>query len=209
MSTRRNSTSSEKDMDGDTVDLAAEPIAGFTLSDFSRWMSSEQKRIFLLCLRILRNVDDADMATQDTFLKSYEELKKGKTASLGSPAAWLTRVAVNTCLDTIRSRRWKFWRRRLPHTDEQTVLLLSAAPAPSPEDETLSRQIAGRISLALGRLSLRQRSVFILRHEEGKSLEEIAEILNLEVGTVKVHMSRAVLKLRQELREFYAGKALE
>ena len=66
------------------------------------------------------------------------------------------------------------------------------------------------------KLSARQRSVFVLKHYEDRSLEEIAGILNLDVGTVKAHMARAVAKLRTELRDLYVrreygygGKTLE
>jgi RNA polymerase sigma-70 factor (ECF subfamily) len=59
------------------------------------------------------------------------------------------------------------------------------------------------LAKAIGSLSDRQRSVFILKHYEDLSLEQIGEALGLEVGTVKAHMSRAVAKLREELRDLY------
>jgi len=203
------SESSKIDMGADNAGLATDSEWSMHLSDFTSWMAAEQKRIYLLCLRILRNSDEADTATQDVFLKAHANLIKGKAALLESPAAWLTRVAVNTSLDILRSRRWKFWQQRLPQDDEQALLLLSAAKGPNPEEVAYSRQIVGRLNLGVERLSLRQRAVFLLRHEEGKGLEEIAEILGLDIGTVKVHMSRAVAKLRQELRDIYAGKTLD
>ena len=60
-----------------------------------------------------------------------------------------------------------------------------------------------RISRAMKRLSLRQRAAFTLRHYEDHSLAEIAEIMNLDVGTVKVHLFRATEKLREELHDLY------
>ena len=70
---------------------------------------------------------------------------------------------------------------------------------------SFAAQISARLEMALGRLSARQRAVFTLRHYEGRSLEEIATLLGLDVGTVKAHMFRAVSKLREELRDLYEG----
>ncbi len=87
--------------------------------------------------------------------------------------------------------------------DEQAILDLAPAIGPNQEDALLAREITRRLGLALKRLSLRQRLVFVLRHEEDHSLEEIGEILGLNVGTVKAHMARAIRKLREELRDLY------
>jgi len=170
------------------------------IAGFECWMAAEQKRIYLLCLRLLGAGDEADSATQDVFLKAYRALERGEIAE---PPKWLTRVAVNTCLDRLRSRRWKFWLRRAAPQDEETVLALAPAAGPSPEDAMHARDIALRLAAALDRLSPRQRSIFVLRHDEDRSLEEIGAILGLEVGTVKAHMARAVKKLRVELRDLY------
>jgi RNA polymerase sigma-70 factor, ECF subfamily len=171
--------------------------------EFGAWMAAEQKRIFLLCRRMLQDVEDADAATQDTFLKAWQALKKPDSKELDDPGKWLTRIAVNTCLDRLRSKRWRFWRRRPEPQDEATILGMAASGEPDAEDQLFAKQIEGRIQQALGRLSLRQRAAFTLRHYEDRSLAEIAELLDLDVGTVKVHLFRAVEKLREELHDLY------
>jgi RNA polymerase sigma-70 factor (ECF subfamily) len=165
---------------------------------FAEWMASEQKRVFLLCQRMLQDPEEADSAAQDTFLKAWQALKRPESKNLDNPGKWLTRIAVNTCLDRLRSRRWQFWRKRPKAEDES-----AAATAPNAEDQLFARQIAQRLSRALTRLSLRQRAAFTLRHYEDRSLAEIAEILKLDVGTVKVHLFRATEKLREELHDLY------
>jgi RNA polymerase sigma-70 factor (ECF subfamily) len=172
-------------------------------ADFGAWMAREQRRIYLLCLRMLRSSDEADSATQDVFIKAYRALERQNKEAIEAPAKWLTRVAVNACLDRLRSKRWLFWRKRVSHADEQAILRLTPAAGPNQEDAILAREITRRLGIALERLSLRQRSVFVLRHDEDRSLEEIGEILGLDIGTVKAHMSRAVQKLRAELRDLY------
>ncbi len=174
--------------------------------EFGAWMASEQKRIFLLCRRMLQDFEDADAATQDTFLKAWQALKKSDSQDLDDPGKWLTRIAVNTCLDRLRSKRWQFWRKRPDATDEATILGLAAATEPDAEDQLFAQQIAQRLNLAIERLSLRQRAAFTLRHYEDRSLAEIAETLDLDVGTVKVHLFRATEKLREELHDLYFRK---
>jgi RNA polymerase sigma-70 factor (ECF subfamily) len=167
-------------------------------------MIAEQRRIYSLCQRFLQDRDEADSATQDVFLKAFQALKRGGT-DLEDPARWLTRIAVNTCLDRLRSRKWQFWRRRPSSEDEQTILTMAASTSPEAEDRYFAGQIGERLTIALERLSPRQRAVFTLRHFEDLSLEEIGDMLGLDVGTVKAHMFRALAKLRVDLRDLYGG----
>jgi RNA polymerase sigma-70 factor (ECF subfamily) len=186
--------------------LLAEQVEPALLRDFGTWMTSEQRRIYSLCQRFLQDRDEADSATQDVFLKAYQALKRESQAELEDPARWVTRIAVNTCLDRLRSKKWQFWRRRPSPEDEQMILTLAASTNPEAEDRYFAGEIGLRLNRALTKLSPRQRVVFSLRHFEDLSLEEIGDILGLDVGTVKAHMFRAITKLRVELRDLYGGK---
>jgi RNA polymerase sigma-70 factor (ECF subfamily) len=177
-----------------------------TLTDtreFGSWMASEQKRVFLLCRRMLQDFEEADSATQDTFLKAWQALKRPESKELEDAGKWLTRIAVNTCLDRLRSRRWQFWRKRPSPEDETAILALARTTNPNAEDRVFASQITHRLEQALQKLSLRQRAAFTLRHYEDRSLAEIAELLDLDVGTIKVHLFRAMEKLREELHDLY------
>jgi RNA polymerase sigma-70 factor (ECF subfamily) len=187
------------------VSLAGATAATGVAADFGGWMASEQRRVFALCQRLLQDVDEADTATQDTFLKAYQALRKEEAKALDDPARWLTRIAVNTCLDRLRSRKWQFWRRRPVPQDETATLAMVRSTAPEAEDRYFAGQISSRLEGALDRLSARQRTVFTLRHYDDLSLEEIGHLLGVDVGTVKAHMFRAVSKLRGELRDLYEG----
>jgi RNA polymerase sigma-70 factor (ECF subfamily) len=180
--------------------------AAGSVPDFGAWMASEQRRVFALCHRLLQDPDEADSATQDSFLKAYQAMRKEDARELDDPARWITRIAVNSCLDRLRSRKWQFWRKR-PRTsqDEGVALALIRSTAPEAEDRYFAAQISSRLEAALDRLSARQRAVFTLRHYDDLSLDEIGELLGLDVGTVKAHMFRAVSKLRGELRDLYKG----
>ena len=82
--------------------------------------------------------------------------------------------------------------------------------APSSDPGALDRicgsEIERRLAVAVEKLSLRQRAVFTLRHYEDKSLEEIARTLDLDVGSVKSHLSRALVKMRCELKDLYRNR---
>jgi len=183
----------------------AESSAKDLIREFDSWMEAEQRRVYALCQRMLQDREEASSATQDAFLKAYQALVKDEMGPLEDPNRWLTRIAVNTCLDRLRSRKWQLWRRRPQSEDEKLILDSTASPAPGADSRCFAREIRGRLAAALDRLSPRQRAVFTLRHYQDLSLEEIGGLLGLDVGTVKAHMFRAVTKLRAELRDLYGG----
>ena len=187
--------------------MVASGIAEYTgrdlVREFDSWMESEQRRVYILCQRMLQDREEASSATQDVFFKAYQALTKGDADPVDDPGRWLTRIAVNACLDRLRSRKWQLWRRRPQPEDERLILSLAPSKAPGAEAHCFAGEIRSRIALALERLSVRQRAVFTLRHYEDLSLEEIGGVLGLDVGTVKAHMFRAVTKLRVELRDLY------
>lgn len=177
---------------------------GITVGEFGSWMASEQRRIFLLCRRMLGDADEADSVTQDVFLKAYRSISSAEqeVVELEYPEKWLTRIAVNTCLDLLRSKTWKFWR-RLADEKEHAILEMEVDCHPDAERQIASKQILLRLEQALSKLSARQRVVFTLRHFDGMPLDEIADVLKLDTGTVKVHLFRAIVKLRSELNDLY------
>jgi RNA polymerase sigma-70 factor (ECF subfamily) len=184
------------------VALATDERIG--LGDFERWMAAEQRRVALLCLRMVQNREEADNLAQEAFLRAYETLRSG--GQVDDPAKWITRVAVNVCLDHLRSRRWRFWKAASNSAAGALALDSTVDRAPDPEALLMARQIGSRIAAGLGRLSARQRTVFVLRHYENRPLEEIGEILGLDTGTVKTHLSRALAGLRRELTDLYASR---
>jgi RNA polymerase sigma-70 factor (ECF subfamily) len=136
-------------------------------------------------------------------------MQRAEAFEVDDPAKWLTRIAINTCFDRLRSRRWQFWRKRPSPDHEATILEFAAAPSPNAEEQVFASEIERRLVRALEKLSARQRSVFTLRHYDDLSLAEIAEILQLDTGTVKAHLFRAISKLREELRDLYFRERIE
>ncbi|OGR07048.1 MAG: hypothetical protein A2511_00015 [Deltaproteobacteria bacterium RIFOXYD12_FULL_50_9] len=167
-------------------------------SAFENIILIHQDRIYNLCRHLLGNTNDAEDAAQDTLLKAYHNLKNFRPTS--SLYTWLYRIAVNTCIDY---RRRPFWESIFRYTDtgeEYTIDYPSTEP--SPEKNYEAKQIGVALQQSLGRLSLKLRTVIVLKEMEGLSYEEIAGVLDLSIGTVKSRISRARDELKKMLYEF-------
>ncbi len=158
-------------------------------------MERHYTRLYRLALSYLRNPDDALDAVQETFVRAFQNAGRWDGTSEAGP--WLSRIAINQSID--RYRRHK--RRQATFTplgegDHDDTM---AAPEPSPERKALGGEVGRRIGSALRGLPERQRAVFVLRHYEEMSLEEIAKSLGMSLGTVKSSLHRAVYRLRERL----------
>jgi RNA polymerase sigma-70 factor (ECF subfamily) len=166
---------------------------------FGELVTRHQRRIWLVCRQYL-GPDDADATTQDTFIKAYTNLPSfdGRAAF----TTWLTRIAINSCLDQLRRRKREGTRVDEPEEDEGNGALSRVTDdAPGPEDRAMQRQAVQRLLALESRLPQRQREIFRLRFYAEMELEEIADSLGVHVGTVKTQLHRAVHRLRQELGE--------
>src|SRR5262249_43423287 len=119
---------------------AASPSSA-VLRDFGAWMASEQRRVYALCQRLLQDRDEGDSATQYVFLKAYMALSKEGAQNIDDPARWLTRIAINACMDRLRSKKWQLWRRRPSHEDEQAILVRTRSTAPEAEQKYFAVQV--------------------------------------------------------------------
>jgi len=159
-------------------------------------MERHSQRIYRIALSYLRKPDDAKDAVQETFVKAFQHAARWDRSAEVGP--WLTRIAVNHSIDLYRRGR-----RRLQSEEplaegdhDQRV----STGDPSPERRVIGGQIGDRIGAALRALPEKQRAVFVLRHYEELSLEEIARTLDLSLGTVKSSLHRATQGLRVRLQ---------
>jgi RNA polymerase sigma-70 factor, ECF subfamily len=150
-----------------------------------------QDKIFSLCRYMLGNARDAEDAAQDVFIKAYQKLNDFRpNASLYT---WLYRIGVNTCLDY--KRRYFF--RLLDHSESK----MNSLPGEStPEKQYQLKETSMAINRALAGLPEKLRITIVLREIELLSYEEIAEVLNTSVGTVKSRISRARELLKAALK---------
>lgn len=171
--------------------------AGTPRDDFDEIVRLNQRRIYRVLLAELRDADAAATLTQECFLRAYQKLDGFRgDASVGT---WLVRIALNLAKDHARSRRQSFWRRLFGGAEAEFADSAAEVPTPgaSAEQALLAREELEQVMRAVARLSPQQRTVFTLRFVEEMTIEEIATATELETGTVKTHLSRAVGALRQ------------
>jgi len=193
------------------VSLAAvQPTLSFqalTAEDFDELVRRNQKRIFRLLMSLLHDEDAADTLTQECFLKAYKNRSSFRGES--SVDTWLFRIAVNLARDHHRNRRQGFWKKLFAESrdeeDEQPLVDNVADRRSTAEAGLLAQEEVEKVWQTVRRLSPNQREVFVLRFSEEMELQQIAHTLDMEVGTVKSHLSRALTAVRKRLEEHRNG----
>jgi RNA polymerase sigma-70 factor (ECF subfamily) len=169
---------------------------------FAEIVLRHQRRASRIAYHYLRDAADADEAVQDAFVKAYLHLDTFREELPFE--VWFTRILVNGCLDRIkaRARRDRWFVQRGEHVEEgQGVIETTAASGPSPEQALLARERHRRLNRALGRLPDRQRLVFVMSQVEGCSSKDVSVATGLNKSTVRVHLFRAIRRLRKLLAE--------
>lgn len=165
---------------------------------FEELVLSYEKLIYNLALRMVKNPDDAFDMTQETFLKAWRAISLFRFDSKFS--TWLCRIATNTCLDHLRKEKKHkvISLAQITEAGEEETNLPDHAADPAALLEAASE--AETVRAALGALPAEYRAVLILRAVDGMSYDEIAEILNVSIGTVKSRIARAREKLKNEIQ---------
>jgi RNA polymerase sigma-70 factor (ECF subfamily) len=159
---------------------------------FRRLVERYQRGVLSLVMRILGNRQDAEDVAQEAFVKAFTRLDTFDPAYKFSN--WLFKIAHNTALDALRRRGTAPLVHDPPGRAEQGESPISALPdrRATPPDEAAARAEFRRdVEAALERLRPEYRAVVVLRHLEGRSYDDIAEILGLPLGTVKTFLFRA------------------
>lgn len=157
-------------------------------------------RAYNIALRYLRNEEDAMDALQESFIKIFRHLDKFKEDSRFD--TWVYRIVVNTCNDLCRGTAIQKVTGSLYREDEDGESMLEFRDsAPTPEEHTVRMERSAEILDCLEKVPLDQREILILREIQGFSYEEIAEVLECSLGTVKSRINRARAKLRELILE--------
>jgi len=189
-------------MPDDSPDL--DRIRRFKAGDpaaFEEIVGAHQGRIATLCRYQLGNAADAEDATQDVFIKAFKGLRDFRPEAALS--TWLYRIAVNTCIDRRRKPFFLSLLQRAADSVDADDGGVNALPSagPSPEKLVESQQISRDIQRALQTLSPKLRAAIVLKEIEGLSYEQIGEVQEISLGTVKSRISRA----REELKRILTG----
>lgn len=181
-------------------------VARFKAGDesaFEEMVSRYWDRIYAMVHKLLRNSQDAEEVTQDAFIRAHRGLENFRGDS--SFSTWLYQIATNLA----RNRYWYWFRRKRdksisfdqPIASETTTTLAEIFPADvqSPEDITVTNEFKSRVADAMKLLNEKHREALVLRNVKNLSYEEIAERLQISIGTVKSRIARARESLREKL----------
>lgn len=170
---------------------------------FSMLARRFERRVYSLALFYTRNQSDAEDLAQEVWLKVYRHLQSFRGDS--SFYTWLRQITVNTFLNHRRAagRHPGGGDPQLRLVELETVDYEDALQRPARgrdmEDELHRKMMVERVAAALSELTPQQRLIFMLKHNEGMTYEEISASLNCSTGTIKKSLFRAVQKLRQHL----------
>ena len=194
--------------DQDQKSFSLEALRDGDRAEFARLVEVFSPMIYRLGLKMLNNPQDAEDILQETFIKAYRHI--GNFDGRSSVSTWLYRIATNEALMSIRRKRPETISFDVPSiydTEPQEPLQIVDWCC-LPEDEFLTSEGRARLDDASNRLPTSLRVVFILRDIEGLSTRETAEVLEISEMAVKTRLSRARLRLREDLSEYF-GRLLE
>lgn len=175
-------------------------VTAVTDDQFEAAVQLHRPRVFRFIAASLRDRESAENLTQECFMRAYKARAQFRGES--GLATWLMHIAANLVRSHEASGRLKFWRNSLRRDSDLSDLCDSLPDqSRSPEAQVLAKERLARIWNAVGRLSERQRTVFLLRFVEDMELLEIAAVTGMKEGTVKTHLFRALQSMRSVLVE--------
>ena len=161
---------------------------------FDRLVKLHQRMVYRLAHRLVRTHDAADDVAQEVFVRLYRVM--GRIDPQRHLAPWLSRVAINLSMSYLRRQKTRISMNGNPGIEA------AAAPVEDPQypsQEFRRRQFLTGLEREIAKLPPKFKTVFVLRVQEHRSYEEIAEALGLSMGTVMSRLSRARSRLRKEL----------
>jgi len=168
---------------------------------YSLILRSYRDAVFGLVYRIIRDREEADDITQETFIRAFKSLRYYTPKYALS--TWLFRIATNRCIDHLRKRKIRTISLDQGMKTEKGELRREIPDTSSRPDELFfqKRRVVS-IEQAIGSLPPKYKEVIYLKHNEERTYEEIAQILNLPLGTVKVRIFRTRELLKKKLKSF-------
>ncbi len=178
-------------------ELVASALAG-SADAYRELVRRFQRPILSLIQRMIKDPLEAEDLAQEVFVKAFHNLASFEPGRKLS--SWLFKIAHNATIDRMRRQRLETVPLEASSADgEETWEVLPAPEEQSPDRRAQRSEVAAAIATALGRLKPQYREVLLLRFQQGLAYREIAEILGLRMGTVKIHLHRARKLLAAEL----------
>ena len=179
-----------------TVDELVRAAAGGDEDAFAQLVALHEKKVYNLALRMCGNPEDAWDAAQEAFLSAWRGLPSFRGEAGFS--TWLYRLTSNASIDLLRRTRRQ---RGESSLDDESLGIDAIDRTPSPQERAEESELRGAVTAGLARLSDSHRQALVLREVQELSYEEIASVLEVDLGTVKSRISRARSALRKILQE--------
>lgn len=168
-------------------------------SAFAKLVNSYYEMVYVVCYGVLQNREAARDTTQEVFLKVFREIERFKGDSKFK--TWLYRIAMNASIDVTRRRRPQVSLDATDVSDEEDQApVIIEETGPGPRESASKAELKTLMAKAVEQLSPEHRAILVLREWQGLTYEEIAEALDLELGTVMSRIHYARKKLGEVLR---------
>ncbi|MEP6916117.1 MAG: sigma-70 family RNA polymerase sigma factor [Acidobacteriota bacterium] len=195
--TRESSPLTEHGMPSTDEELVARSQGG-DLDSFNQLVLRWERPIYALAYRVIGREEDARDVAQETFLRAFRALKGFKGQAKFS--SWLYRIALNLCRDWMRRER-RTPVAQAPEGVDIIELAGETTPSESIDDRVARHQIGRVVGKAMASLPEEQRNAIILKEYHGLTFQEIAELLDCPLSTVKTRLYQGLSVLRKQLQD--------
>ena len=166
-------------------------------NEFKKLMIQHVQHVFHFARQYVRNNDDAEDITQETFFKVWKNIKKFKPGSKFKP--WLFTIARNTALDHIKRKRASTFSEFNNNENDLAFTDTLASHEPSPQDDFEHAEITLELLEATNTLHPDHKAVMVMHYHQDMTFEEIAQVTGKPMNTVKSWHQRSILKLRTSI----------
>lgn len=195
--------SPERQLEADSDLEVVRRVQNGEVGGFDQLVLKYRGRVYSVVYNLTSNREDAADLTQDAFIKSFQSINRFQGQS--SFFTWLYRIAVNSTLTHLRKNRLRtfFSFEKINEDDKVSAEVIAALTDTTGADhETFARELQEKLNEAMQKLSIRHRTVITLFEIDGLGHQEIAEIMNCSVGTVRSRLHYAKQLLQSELQPY-------
>ena len=195
--------SPERQLEADSDLTIVRRVQEGDVAAFDQLVLKYRGRVYAVVYNMTSNREDASDLTQDAFIKSFQSINRFQGQS--SFFTWLYRIAVNSTLTHLRKNRLRtfFSFEKINEDDKVSSEVIAAlTDDTSADQETFARELQEKLNEAMQKLSIRHRTVITLFEIDGLGHQEIAEIMDCSVGTVRSRLHYAKQLLQAELQPY-------
>jgi RNA polymerase sigma-70 factor (ECF subfamily) len=165
---------------------------------FAEIVELYQDKLYRICYRMLGNKHEAEDIAQEAFVRAFINIHTFDTNRKFS--TWLYRIGTNLCIDRIRKKKPDYYLdAEVAGTEGLNMYSQIASKEELPEQEVLKMEMQDRVQYEISRLPDKYRAVIVLKYMEDLPLQEISDILEMPLGTVKTRIHRGREALRKQL----------